>query len=95
VQVVIAGSAAEVGRLAASKISHLVRRQPHAVLGLATGSSPLAIYAELARQVREEGLDCSAVRPPAARALFHRAIATAGTAPTGGGHRHNPGCSTN
>ena len=61
-QVVIAASAAEVGRLAASKISHLVRKQPDAVLGLATGSSPLAIYAELARQVREEGLDCSAVR---------------------------------
>jgi glucosamine-6-phosphate deaminase len=62
VQIVIAGSAAEVGRLAASKISQLVRRQPDAVLGLATGSSPLAIYAELARQVREEGLDCSAVQ---------------------------------
>jgi glucosamine-6-phosphate deaminase len=62
VQIVIAGSPAEVGRLTASKISQLVRRQPDAVLGLATGSSPLAIYAELARQVREEGLDCSAVR---------------------------------
>ena len=61
-QIVIAGSPAEVGRLAASKISQLVRRQPDAVLGLATGSSPLAIYAELARQVREEGLECSAVR---------------------------------
>jgi len=61
-QVVMAGSAAQVGCLAASKTSHLVRRTPHAVLGLATGSSPLAVYAELARQVREEGLDCSAVR---------------------------------
>ena len=61
-QIVIAGSPAEVGRLAAGKISRLVRRQPDAVLGLATGSSPLAIYAELARQVRERGLDCTAVR---------------------------------
>src|SRR3954464_11995698 len=61
-QVVIVDTPEEVGRLAAAKISHLVRRQPDAVLGLATGSSPLAIYAELARQVREEGLDCSAVQ---------------------------------
>ena len=61
-QVVIVETAAEVGRLAATKISHLVRSHPDAVLGLATGSSPLAIYAELARQVDAEGLDCSAVR---------------------------------
>ena len=50
-QVVIVATPAEVGRLAAAKIGHLVRRRPDAVLGLATGSSPLAIYAELARQV--------------------------------------------
>jgi glucosamine-6-phosphate deaminase len=60
-QIVIAGSPEEVGRLAAARISQLIRSCPHTVLGLATGSSPLAIYAELARQVREEGLDCSAV----------------------------------
>jgi glucosamine-6-phosphate deaminase len=61
-QVVIVATPAEVGRLAAAKIGHLVRSRPDAVLGLATGSSPLAIYGELARQVAEEGLDCSAVR---------------------------------
>ena len=61
-QVVIVETPAEVGRLAATKVSHLVRTRPDAVLGLATGSSPLAIYAELARQVAEEGLDCAAVR---------------------------------
>jgi glucosamine-6-phosphate deaminase len=60
-QIVIAGSPEEVGRLAAARISQLIRSGPDTVLGLATGSSPLAIYAELARQVREEGLDCSAV----------------------------------
>jgi glucosamine-6-phosphate deaminase len=61
-QVVIVPTPAEVGRLAAAKIGHLVRGRPDTVLGLATGSSPLAIYAELARQVAEEGLDCSQVR---------------------------------
>ena len=61
-QVVIVDTPAEVGRLAAAKIGHLVRNRPDAVLGLATGSSPLAIYAELARQVDEKGLDCSQVR---------------------------------
>lgn len=61
-QVVIVDTPEEVGRLAAAKISHLVRNRPDAVLGLATGSSPLAIYAELTRQVDEKGLDCGAVR---------------------------------
>lgn len=60
-QVIIADSGAQVGQLAAAKISQLIRRRPDTVLGLATGSSPLAIYAELARRVREDGLDCSAV----------------------------------
>jgi glucosamine-6-phosphate deaminase len=61
-QVVIVSTPAEVGRLAAAKIGHLVRGRPDAVLGLATGSSPQAIYAELAREVAENGLDCSQVR---------------------------------
>src|SRR4051812_49149078 len=61
-QVVIVDTPAEVGRVAAAKITQLIRRRSDAVLGLATGSSPLAIYAELSRQVREEGLDCTAVR---------------------------------
>jgi glucosamine-6-phosphate deaminase len=42
-QVVIVPTPAEVGRLAAAKIGHLVRSRPSTVLGLATGSSPLAI----------------------------------------------------
>ena len=54
-QVVIVDTPAEVGRVAAAKITSLIRRRADAVLGLATGSSPLAIYAELARQVAEEG----------------------------------------
>lgn len=61
-QVVIVDSPAEVGRLAAAKVVQVVHRRPHAVLGLATGSSPLAIYAELAARVEQGELDCLRVR---------------------------------
>jgi glucosamine-6-phosphate deaminase len=60
-EIVILPSAAEVGLLAARKISQLVTRKPDAVLGLATGSSPLAIYAALAAHVRDGSLDTSRV----------------------------------
>ena len=60
-EVVILPSGAEVGVLAARKIRHLVNRKPDAVLGLATGSSPLAIYAALAAHVRDGSLDTSRV----------------------------------
>jgi len=61
-QVVIADGPEEVGRIAAAKLAQAVRRRPGAVLGLATGSSPLAIYRELAVGRREGRLDFSAVR---------------------------------
>ncbi len=60
-QVYVVATPAEVGRLAGAKIGALIRSKPEAVLGVATGSSPLDVYAELARQVKEEGLDCSKV----------------------------------
>lgn len=43
-------------------IAALVRIKPDAVLGLATGSTPLGCYAELVRLNREEKLDFSRVR---------------------------------
>lgn len=43
---------AEVGALAADAIEALVRARPGAVLGLATGSSPLPAYQEIARRHR-------------------------------------------
>ena len=46
---------------AARVIARLVREKPDAVLGLATGSTPLPLYRELIRMHREEGLDFSAV----------------------------------
>jgi glucosamine-6-phosphate deaminase len=59
VEVIVLPSATEVGRLAARKIAKLIRAKPAAVIGLATGSSPLAIYAELAASVRDGSLDAS------------------------------------
>ena len=60
-EVVILGDPDEVARAAADRISAVVRRTPDAVLGLATGSSPTGIYAELARRVAAGELDLSAV----------------------------------
>jgi len=45
----------------AARIAKLVREKPDCVLGLATGSTPLGVYAELVRLHREEGLDFSHV----------------------------------
>ena len=47
-EVIILESTAEIGRVAADAIESLLIRKPDAVLGLATGSSPLSIYDELA-----------------------------------------------
>ena len=57
-EVVIVGTREEAGVLAADRIEALVRRKPDAVLGLATGSTPLPVWAAL----RERGLDLSRVR---------------------------------
>ncbi|MCV7434880.1 glucosamine-6-phosphate deaminase [Mycolicibacterium bacteremicum] len=66
-EVIILPDAATIGAVAADAIEALLHRKPDAVLGLATGSSPLSIYDELAtrhgagrlsfRQVRGFTLD--------------------------------------
>src|ERR687893_38199 len=61
-EIVILPTPAEVGRLAARKIAQVTNRRPTAVVGLATGSSQLAIYAELAAQVEAATLDARQVR---------------------------------
>jgi glucosamine-6-phosphate deaminase len=60
-EVIIQPDASTASVLAARRVAALVRRKPDAVLGLATGSSPLALYAELIRLHRLEGLDFSQV----------------------------------
>jgi len=57
-EIVILGGSRQIGKLAADAIEQLIRRKPHAVLGLATGSSPLPVYDELAVR-HEQGLDFS------------------------------------
>ena len=60
-EVVIFERPEEVACAAADRIAAVVRRKPDAVLGLATGSSPMGIYAELARRVAGGELDMSGV----------------------------------
>ena len=47
--------------IAARLVARVVREKPTAVLGLATGATPLTLYRELARMHREEGLDFGGV----------------------------------
>lgn len=61
-EVVIVRDDVEAGELAAGAIVELVRSRPDAVLGLATGSTPLTTYRALARRIDAEGLDVSRVR---------------------------------
>jgi glucosamine-6-phosphate deaminase len=57
--------AAQAARAVAAEIAELVRDRargaPAAVLGLATGRTPLELYAELARMHREQGLELGRV----------------------------------
>ncbi|MDQ1538302.1 MAG: glucosamine-6-phosphate deaminase [Actinomycetota bacterium] len=52
----------ELAKLAASAVDSLLKARPDAVLGVATGSSPLPIYDELVRRHVEEGLSFARVR---------------------------------
>jgi glucosamine-6-phosphate deaminase len=61
-EVVVCASAREAGVLAADAIERLVGNDADAVLGLATGSSPLGVYDELARRVEAGTLSLSRAR---------------------------------
>jgi len=52
----------EIARLAADRIEELIRNKPDAVLGLATGKTPIATYRELVRRYREGRIDFSRVK---------------------------------
>ncbi len=72
------GSAA---RAVAQEIVQKLAKKSDLVLGLATGSTPIGVYAELSRWHREEGVDFSAVRtfnldeyvglPPSHKQSYH------------------------
>jgi glucosamine-6-phosphate deaminase len=59
VDVVVLPTAADVAAHAAGVVADRIAAKPALVLGVATGSSPVGIYRELARRRREEGLDLS------------------------------------
>jgi glucosamine-6-phosphate deaminase len=62
VEVVIVTSADEAGTLVGGTIAELIDRSPEAVLGLATGSSPLPVYRDLARRVARGELTLARTR---------------------------------
>jgi glucosamine-6-phosphate deaminase len=61
-EVVFIDSEAAAGTLVAASIRALIERKPDAVLGLATGSTPLSVYTALARSLAADPLDVSRVR---------------------------------
>lgn len=61
-EVVILRSPEAVGRLAADVVADVIDHKPTAVLGLATGSSPLVLYAELAAKSARGELALSGIR---------------------------------
>ncbi|QHT55252.1 glucosamine-6-phosphate deaminase [Cellulomonas sp. H30R-01] len=59
---VVIAPAAQLAVIAADAVERLLRARPTAVLGLATGSSPLAVYDELARRHADDGLSFAHAR---------------------------------
>ena len=60
-EIVIKDSYEEISKQAARVVAQAVKEKPDAVLGLATGSTPLGLYNELIRMHQDEGLDFSQV----------------------------------
>jgi glucosamine-6-phosphate deaminase len=60
-EIIIRETHEEMSKEAAKVVAQTINSKPNAVLGLATGSTPLALYKELVRMHRDEGLDFSRV----------------------------------
>jgi len=60
-EVIVKSNYEEVSKSAARIVARTLNSKPNAVLGLATGSTPLGLYKELIRMHRDEGLDFSQV----------------------------------
>ena len=58
-QVIIKADYDAMSKEAAKVLADVVHHKPNAVLGLATGSTPIGLYKELIRMHKEEGLDFS------------------------------------
>lgn len=60
-EVVVLPTYEEMSKAAAVIVAEVINAKPNAVLGMATGSTPLGLYQELVRMHREEGLDFTQV----------------------------------
>lgn len=60
-EIVIQPDAQTASATAARLISHLLREKPNAVIGMATGNTPILLYNELVRKHREGHIDFSRV----------------------------------
>src|SRR5919197_4949995 len=60
-EVIIQPDYEQMSRAAALIVADVLNTKPNAVLGMATGSTPLGLYQELVRMHREEGLDFTQV----------------------------------
>jgi glucosamine-6-phosphate deaminase len=60
-EVIIEKNYENISRQGAKVVAQVLNTKPNAVLGLATGSTPLGLYKELIRMHKEEGLDFSQV----------------------------------
>ena len=58
-EVIVKATYPEMSLEAAREVAAVINQKPNAVLGLATGSTPLALYQHLVRMHKEEGLDFS------------------------------------
>ncbi len=80
-EIIIQPDSQQASQLAARIVARIVHEKPHAVLGLATGNTPLQLYRNLVRMHRESGLDFGGVTsfnldeyvgiPPAHPSSFH------------------------
>jgi glucosamine-6-phosphate deaminase len=80
-EIIIRPDSEQASQLAARIVAKTVREKPHAVLGFATGNTPLQLYRSLVHMHREEGLDFSGLTsfnldeyvgiPPAHPSSFH------------------------
>ncbi|MCX7426210.1 MAG: glucosamine-6-phosphate deaminase [Planctomycetia bacterium] len=60
-EIIVKDNAEQMSRVAARVVAKVLNAKPDAVLGLATGSTPLGLYKELVRMHKDEGLDFSQV----------------------------------
>ena len=60
-EIIICDNYEEMSKAAGEVVAGVLNSKPNAVLGLATGSTPLGLYQEMARMHAEEGLDFSQV----------------------------------